>query len=672
MCKHPKHVNSLERSCRRLLIVGVFFTASAHASEMDKVKTLLDQGKLAEAIELLVKEADENPAHEAARVLLAETYEKADMPDKAVTAWRDLTTLSRNDANLGKARRALSRLRRQELDKLDVTETGKTDASKDPFKIPMPEIDWDGLEVIENNKYLPPVLPPPHNTEVPPLIYETQHFTVYSTNERLSKIIGERAEIYLDFMIRKLFGGRSWAVRFPILVYSSESDYQQHGAPAGSHGVTFGHVTGKTQGIVLFQLKPEGRRGSRTGGSRGGGGGTQVYKYAVESILPHELTHAVINEFFGGQRSKTPRWLHEAVAGRFEQTRDHYGEAARLARKVVAGEYFRMRDLFEQKVYPERIGLFYEQSAVVVLYLFEAGPDAMYAFLSELAAGNSHDAACAAALGIPEKNAVEEFEKRWVDWMRRRYVKDLDNAVDGTQTVSADKSNNAAFLPWVNELDTVESISSWRDIDLTSLKAFNFLGRSKEEWSAKDGVLRCDVAARKDETPTEQLIRRPGDSADGPSLLGVRMNETAPVAITAEVRYLGSPGDSGRQFGFTQLDADGNDTRVEALATLRDNSQHKVVCIWSDDLALYIDGVNTARFPAFRVGGNAQDVDFPLALVSSGPVEVQNLRVAPIKSFSEKPVVVQADKKKEDPSPRRNVREGRRPPRRDEKPTKEP
>jgi len=621
---------------------------------VDKVKALLDQNKYSEAIDLLVKETDENPAHEAARVLLAEAYEKADMPDKAAAAWRDLAALSRNDANLRKARRALARLRRLELDKQDLGETGKADASKDPFKLPMPDIDWKGLEVIEDNKYLPAILPPPHNAEVPPLFYETQHFTVYSTNERLSKIIGERAEIYLDFMIQKLFNSRSWAVRFPIVVYTSAQDYQQHGGPAGSGGVTFPDITGKAQAIVFFQLKPEFGRGRQGGGSgRGGGGGQQVWKYGIESVLPHELTHGVLIEFFGAQ--ETPRWLHEAVAGRFEQTRDHYGAAARLARWVVAGEYFRLRDLFEQKVYPERIELFYEQSAAVVLYLFEAGPDAMYSFLSELAAGNGHDAACAAALGIPENGAVEEFEKRWVDWMRRRYIKDLDLTADATQTASADKSNSAILLPWVNELDTVESISSWRELDLTSLKSFSSLGRPKEEWSAKDGILRCEIAA-----------------GEVPSLLGIRMNETAPVALTAEVRYLGSPGDPQPLFGFTQLDADGYDTRVEVLATLGGSTPHKIVCLWTDDLALYVDGTCTARYPASRVGANAQDIDFPLALVAFGPVEVQNLRVAAIKAFSEKPVVAQADKrdaKQEDPANRRGAREGRRP-RRDEK--KEP
>ncbi len=627
----------------RQLLVVLAVGASVFASDMDTVKTLLDQGKLAEAVELIAKEIDQNPAHEAARVLLAETYEKMNTPEKATAAWRDLATLSRNEENLRKARRGLSRLRRQELDKLDVSETGRTDATKDPFKIPMPEIEWEGLERVEDNKYLPAILPPPLNSEVPPLFHETKHFTVYSANERLSKVIGERAEIYLDFMIKKLFAGRSWAVRFPIIVYTSVQDYQQHGGPEGTGGVTFGHATGKTQAILLFQHKPEMRRSGRSRG--GAGGGQQIWKYGIESVLPHELTHAVINEFFGSQ--EIPRWLHEAVAGRFEQTRDHYGEAGRVARKVVAGEYFRMRDLFEQKVYPERIELFYEQSAVVVLYLFEAGPDAMYAFLSELAAGNSHDAACAAALGIAEKGAVEEFEKRWVDWMRRRYIKDLDIKVDDTQTVSAEKSTNASFNPWVNELDTMESLSSWRDIDLTSLKAFNPLGRSKEEWSVKEGILRCDLEADK-----------------GPSLLGIRMNEAAPVAISAEVRYLGSPGDPKRVFGFTQLDADGHDTRVEVLGALPDNASHKVYCLWSDDLALYVDGVSVARFPAFQVGGNAQDIDFPLALVAFGPVEIQNLRVGSIKSFSDKPLA-QAERQ-DDSSSRRRDREGRR--RRDREP----
>jgi hypothetical protein len=354
----------------------------------------------------------------------------------------------------------------------------------------------------------------------------------------------------------------------------------------------------------------------------------------------------VINEFFGGQ--ETPRWLHEAVAGRFEQTRDHYGEAARLARSVVAGEYFRMRDLFEQKVYPERISLFYEQSAAVVLYLFEAGPEAMHVFLSELRAGNGHDAACAAALGIPAENAVEEFERRWVQWMRHRYLLDLDRKADDTDVAEAKVSKHEFFRPAVNELETVAQIEDWRKIEPASLDAFRGVGKAKEQWSAEGGALRCTL---------------PGQ--DEPSTLAIRMNETAPAAVSAEVRFLGGPDAMHRSFGFVQLDADGYDTPVRALAPLPDNSPHTVLCVWLDDLAVYLDGNCVGRFPANQVTGDARDVDFPIGLMTYGPVEVQSLKVARIKSFSDKPVAVEADEERRpgrDQQPDRRRRRSTEPP----------
>lgn len=625
----------------RVIVLGLLFSGTgALAVGVDQARTLIDSGKPQEAIDILSKEVAANPAFEGARVLLAEAYEKADRRDDALKTWNEILELSANEETLRKARMAVARIRRAELDKAQAEPAG--DRPKDPFLIEMPEVDWDGLERVEDTKYKPPILPPPYNFEVPPFAYETKHFTVYSTNERLSKVIGERAEIYLDFMNKALFGGRSWAVRFPILVYTTVDDYNKHGGPEGSGGVTFAHVTGKTQAIIIFQLKPDFSQSGNRGGGRGSG--NSLWKYGIESVLPHELTHAVINEFFSSR--KVPQWLHEAVAGRFEQTRDHYGEAARLSRKVVAGEFYRLRDLFDQEGYPEGIELFYEQAAAVVLYIFETGPEAMHAFLSELAAGNGHDAACAAVLGIPEEGAVEEFERRWVEWMRQRYIKDLPKSSDNPEALSADKSDNAIFRAWVNELDTVESISEWRDIELKSIEPFKPVGEARKAWKAEDGFLRCN----------------PGES-QGSSLLGIRMNEIAPTAITCDVKFTGSSG-SNNLFGFAQLDANGNDMRIEVTAPLRDSSSHKIVALWSDELTIYIDGVCAGRYPAWVPTGDAQDVDFPVALVAYGAVEVQNLRVAPIKSFSDKPVVsADADKKREGERPqdsRRRPREDRR------------
>ncbi len=623
-----------------IVVAWLSCTSGAPAGELSNIPETLDERRLDEAVKALFAEVEENPAHQSARMRLAEAYEEAGMTDQAIAAWKDLIKVSRNDSNLHTARKSLSRLRRRMREKDDIGDLTSGGERDDPFKIPMPEVEWEGLEIVEDSKYLPPI--PGHPFEVPPFVEETKYFTVYSANERLSRVIGQRAELYLEFMIDRLFGGRGWALRFPIVVYTTQADYQRHGGPAGTGGVTMGHISGKTQGILLYQL-----RSGSTHGRRRTGRGQGIWRYGLESVLPHELTHAVVNEFFAGRPA--PRWLHEAIAGRFEQTRDHYGEAARLARSVAAGEYFRLRDLFEQKGYPERVQLFYEQSATIVLYLFETGHETMHVFLTELAAGNGHDAACAAALGIPEENAVEEFERRWVDWMRARYIKDLNRAADDTVSAEARKSDHAVFRPHVSEPTTVEQIRDWRKIDLHSLDGFAGIGESIREWSVEGGFLRCNVK---------------GQGAS--TLLAIRMSESPPVAISCTVRSLSDLGDRNRWLGFTQLDGDLNDTRVEVIAPLWNNAPQRLVCIWSDELALYLGKTCVGRYPARSfVSGDAPDIDYPLALVAYGPVEIQDLRIASIKEFYGEPAV-EPEKKRRRPRqrPKPQPPKKRRPPRR--------
>lgn len=586
------------------LAVFTFAPLPLRAGNVEDARAAMQSGDVNRAISQLERATTNHPAHEAAWALLAEAYEASGKTDQAVETWNTLIVLSSDEQTLRQARRAIARLRRRDLDRRERTGLS-TSELEDPFKIEMPDVNWNGLEVIEDNKYLPPILPPPNAHDVPPFVHESEHFTVYSTNERLSQVIARRAEIYLEFMQDKLFGGKSWPLRIPILVYTTRADYEQHGGPKGSGGVTMSHVTGKTQVILLYQLADRTRSGR---GAQGGG----IWKYGIESVLPHELTHAVVNEFFAGQRP--PRWLHEAIAGRFEQTRDHYGEAARLARKVVAGEFFRMRDLFEQKNYPERIELFYEQSAAVVLYLFEAGPEAMHTFLAELkATGNDHDAAISAALGIEREDAVEEFERRWVLWMKRRYERDLARSDEAP----IDLVRATISIPFANEEDTIRQIEHWRRIDVSRMSNFCGVGESLNWWQADGTVMRC----------------RP-EHPGRPSMLGIRLNDRRPVAVRAKVRFRGNPGDPGRWFGFAQLDADNHDTDVRVIAPLHAHVDHEIVCVWSDELAVYLDGRCAGRYPAFEPGENQRDIDFPLALIAYGPTDVQSIEVAPIDKFS--------------------------------------
>src|SRR5438046_497755 len=110
--------------------------------------------------------------------------------------------------------------------------------------------------------------------------------------------------------------------------------------------------------------------------------------------------------------------------------------------------------------------------------------------------------------------------------MRRRYIKDLDNSKDKTVESSAEKTSNSLALPWVNEVDTASSLTNWREVDTSSLAAFKVLGDNPDSaWSVKNGIL---VSS--------------GQTGQGVSLLGIRMNESAPVVVTCDVTFLGASG----------------------------------------------------------------------------------------------------------------------------------
>ena len=598
------------------LAIATLAAADATAGDFKQAKALCDQEKWMEAIPLLAGITDEHPAHDPARILLATAYEKGDRIEDAISTWKDVLAVSRIEENRSTARKAVARLRRILLD-ARLQDDIYADPPEDELYIAVPEPDWskiindDDMPIVQDSKY---IRIPEHQAEVPPMVYRTAHFDVYSTSEDLSKLIGDRAEIFLDFVSKIVLDGEAWAVRFPIICYGDNQDYVSHGGPPGSGAAAWNSEDGRTVRIMMKTTKMY---------DDGNGNFKEKFsKFYFDSVLQHEMLHALMNEFMGGQQ-KT-RWWNEGLANRFMRTENQYSKTADLARAMSGGEYLRLRDLFQQTQYPpggRAMMLLYNQSQTIMLYMFEAGQEAMRAFLSELRDGNGDDAAVAAALGIPEEGAVEELERRWVDWMRIQLLNHLDdpNLEDAKH---AKESTAAAFNPMFNELDSVELVETWDTVSTESLDKFIGVGTSIKDWSVESGVLRCDV-------PEEE----------SPSLIGVRMNEVAPVAMTFDVRFRGDPDSDYAWFGVGQLSFEGDDTDVSVVAPMRDNKSHKAVCIWGDDLALYIDGTCVGRYPSFMITGNAPDVDYPLAFIAHGAFDVENIKVADIKVFSDKPLV---------------------------------
>ncbi|HEY3244041.1 MAG TPA: hypothetical protein VGM03_11900 [Phycisphaerae bacterium] len=606
--------------------VGFILLAAgaARGLVLDEASAAFNRGDYDTTISLLAKEVDSNPGHEAAYRLLGRAYEQKKDLERARDVWTRLASITRAEPLKTEATRSLIRIREAERG-------GKVDKQvrfeEDPFHVPgIKELieEYGGyrdLDKIDDDKYRPQIIAG-QEMMVPPIVYETRHFTVYACNVKLSRLIGLLAEKYLDFLKRNILDDRAWAIRVPILVYKNHDDYVSVGhQPAGSGGVTYPDHLGRSEKVAIFQnATPE----------------EMVFFYnashpvqaSIEDILPHELTHVMINELFGAQEflgaRRIPKWLHEAFARQMEQNRDDYRATADLARDAVAGEYFRFRDLFAAWDYPSggRTGRFYEQSATIVLFVLEQGPAATRAFLTELADQHGHDAAVAAALGIPVQGAVDEFERRWVEWMNKRYAQDLErSAAEKERDKTADSLKSSALLPPIDELATAAKVKKWRTIELdkpigANNRAFAGAGDSLDDWKIADDKLRCRALKKA-----------------GTSFLGIRMNEHTPLAVRCKVRWLAEtePGATAGWFGLGMLNSKNEDTGAQALFKLDSGRTRDVLCFVGDDIAVFVDGVCTGRSPAPTQDKNEADIDYPVALVSHSAVEVSDLEVVQIK-----------------------------------------
>jgi len=583
----------MSRNSMTIVLVAILFSplAALRADVIAEAEKSFQDGDFETAKSLASKEIEENPGHEEAYILLAKALEELGDKKEAAETWAALKRISNVEDRVRTAR--LGVIRNRGLYKPG---TFKSDWKDDPFKVDIGAVDWRGLGVVENANY---------DGIRPPLWKEGTHFVVFACNQRLADVVLDLTEQYLEFLTEKFLDGRGWAARIPILIYKDHSDYVSVGKNMEwSGGVTVGdsHGFGGTELVALFALDRAGN----------------FDKEMFLSTLPHELTHVVIDEFFGAQ--PVPRWLHEALARRLEQERDHYKEAAKVGRDVLAGNYFRFRDLFAAQVYPDgrsRLLLFYEQSATIVLFLLEQGPDAMLAFLEALRDGKGHDVAVAAALGIPEEGAIEELETRWVQWSKELYAAYLKDEETGN-VVTAKELDEGVVAPVFDELATANGISNWTEIATGSLDAFRGLGDSRKEWASENDRLVCKIS-----------------NPVGGSLLGIRTDDEPPMVLKCRVRATETPPGDGALFGVSMLDHRGDDTGISVLVRLRDKRAHQLTCVVADNISVYLDDQQMGKTRALRADLIDEDIYYPLALLAYNPVEVWDIRTGLIKEFAD-------------------------------------
>ena len=121
---------------------------------------------------------------------------------------------------------------------------------------------------------------------------------------------------------------------------------------------------------------------------------------------------------------RIPLWLNEGMAQFEEDSNDSKSRRKRsIKSSLKQGEFFPLDELFAMNSVPgDNVELFYAQSASVVDYLMTDNIRTNYAkFLLVIKGGGSIDAALKDVYQWKYKNGVADLEKRWQDFVRKKY-----------------------------------------------------------------------------------------------------------------------------------------------------------------------------------------------------------------------------------------------------------
>lgn len=134
------------------------------------------------------------------------------------------------------------------------------------------------------------------------------------------------------------------------------------------------------------------------------------------AALPHELTHVVLAERFGGQA--LPRWADEGIAMLSESAEKHRERLTNLQETLVRRPTFRMADLVraERMPQPHLRDAFYGQSVALTSLLIRKSTPAQFADFIEESQRLGIDHALKEHYQL---DGVADLQREWDQWTRR-------------------------------------------------------------------------------------------------------------------------------------------------------------------------------------------------------------------------------------------------------------
>ncbi|MFP3937718.1 MAG: peptidase MA family metallohydrolase [Phycisphaerae bacterium] len=243
----------------------------------------------------------------------------------------------------------------------------------------------------------------------------TEHFVVRAHNARLARLVARRAEQSLRGICGVLLGGQAWPHTVDIHVWADREHFRRHAEDApdysgGNFTIRYG-PEGIVRRIDLTQLDEE----------------ANFEAVMIDRVLPHELSHLVLHEFFG--ESHCPLFLDEGLAMLAEAEADD-NRIVLAGAALAAGRHIPMPQLFlTTREDLDDPAVFYAQAFSFVEYLRGRMSRGQFRrFLENVKSGSPFAEAVQRALYVPpDEEFLSKLAAAWQDYAvaQAQYIRAL-------------------------------------------------------------------------------------------------------------------------------------------------------------------------------------------------------------------------------------------------------
>ena len=232
----------------------------------------------------------------------------------------------------------------------------------------------------------------------------SEHFVVRAYNSPLAKLVAAEAETALERICRSVLSGRAYPHSVSIYVWPDADEYGKHAVSApewsgGNFSLRQDESGELVRRIDLTQLDPRGHFDTTM----------------LDRVLPHEMCHLVLAEFFGD--APCPLAINEGLAmlaeAEVDNTRVRLAAAALTSEKGIP---LRKLLLKQDCTGPDR-AVFYAEAFSLMEYLrSHITQPQLFEMLSHIRTGLSFEEALQRALCVPpQRNFLDRLARAWTD-----------------------------------------------------------------------------------------------------------------------------------------------------------------------------------------------------------------------------------------------------------------